>query len=84
MLKSIQEEEIVLDTLRKASNVYPRMWDAYEAMCWIIAHKEIRGSTLNQVYHLHKQAGGIFGVPELTVLYTTTPQLIVFHAIRVG
>jgi 3-methyladenine DNA glycosylase/8-oxoguanine DNA glycosylase len=87
MLRSIREELAVTEALNKGSNVYPRAWDAFEGLCWILAHQEIVGAsiqTIGQVYHMHKQAAGGYGVPSLTVIYTIDPQVVTLHRLKVG
>jgi 3-methyladenine DNA glycosylase/8-oxoguanine DNA glycosylase len=87
MLRSIREELAVTEALKKGGNVYPRVWDAYEGLCWLLAHQEIAGpsiQTIRQVYQLHKQAAGGYGVPALTVIYTIDPEVITLHTLKVG
>ena len=87
MLKSIFEAPVVTTTLSRAGNVYPRVWEAYDAMCWILVRREMPDSenpTLRDVYRLHKQQPGKFGVPGLTVIYTVDLEAIHFHTLRVN
>lgn len=87
MLRSIREEPAVTQSLSLAGNQYPRVWDAFESMCWILARREMIGAeipTIKDVYYLHKQAAGGFGVPALLVIYTVSEDIISLHALRVG
>ena len=87
MLRSIREEPAVTQSLKSAGNVYPRIWDAFEGLCWILARREIYGttiSTVRDVYYLHKQAAGGYGVPALSVLYTVSEDVISLHALKIG
>jgi hypothetical protein len=87
MLFSIREEPAVTQSLKKGAQVYPRVWNAFEALCWILAHQDIAGPsipTARQVYRLHKQAAGGYGVPSLTVIYTLDAKAITLHALKVG
>jgi hypothetical protein len=87
MLRSIREETVVTETLQRAGSTYPRVWDAFDALCWILVRRDINGPTvggITDIYHLHKQAAGGWGVPSLTVLYTVSDEIISLHAIRVG
>jgi len=62
------------------------VWDAYDAMVWILVHRQPSGALLgvHDVYHLHKQAAGGWGVPSLTAIYTVSDSQIVIHTIKVG
>jgi len=87
MLRSIREEKIVTLTIQRAGYIYPRVWDAYESLCWVLVHQHPSGASIqgaNHLYHLHKQAAGGWGVPALTVLYTVSDAVIDVHAIKVG
>ena len=87
MLRSIQEEPNVTHTLQQACGTYPRVWDAFDAMCWILAHRQLSGATfqgLRELYYLHKQAAGGWAVPALTTIYTVSPELIRIHTLKVG
>ena len=87
MLKSIREEPVVTEALQKGRNTYPRVWEAFESLCWILTHREIYGATIpagGNVYRLHKQGPGGYGVPALTVIYTVSEEVIVLHALKVG
>ena len=87
MLRTIIEEGRVTESLQKGSNIYPRTWEAYEAMCWLLVRREVFGAEISgvkDVYKLHKQAAGGFGVPQLSVLYTVTVAHIHIHTLRVG
>jgi len=87
MYPSIREEHVVTETLRRAGNVYPRVWDAFESLCWVLVHRQVSGASFQgvvDIYHLHKQDAGGYGVPALTVLYTASETLISLHALKVG
>ena len=56
-------------------------------MCWLLVRREVFGAEISgvkDVYKLHKQAAGGFGVPQLSVLYTVTVAHIHIHTLRVG
>jgi hypothetical protein len=85
--RTIREEPIVTLTLQRAAVIYPRAWDAYEALCWVLVRRQPAGASFQgttNLYHLHKQAPGPLGVPEITVLYTVSNQFITLHAMKVG
>ena len=87
MLRSVIEEERVTRALQKAGNTYPRVWEAFEALCWILVRREMSpGSNpvIRDVYRLHKQGPGKYGVPGLTVIYTVSPENIHLHSLRVN
>lgn len=86
-LRSIREEPAVTQSLQRAANIYPRVYDAYDSMCWILTRREMGGVTIptvKDVYHMHKQAAGGYGVPSLLVIYTVEKERILFHAIKIG
>jgi hypothetical protein len=60
------------------------VWDAFDAMCWILARREMVGATVKDVYRLHKQAAGGPTVPSLLVIYTVSDDVISLHAVAVG
>ncbi len=87
MLFTIREEPQVTQAVQSAVKIYPRVWEAFEALCWFIARRhraEVSIATTGGLYYLHKQARGGWAVPEMTVIYTVSEQVIVIHAIKIG
>jgi len=87
MLKSIREELNVTQALQQAGAIYPRVWEAYDALCWVLAHRQISGAEfpgIRDIYYLHKQASNGRGIPSLAALYTVSPEVISIHSIKIG
>jgi hypothetical protein len=86
MLRSVREDPGVTRALQSAVRVYPRVWDAFDSLCWMLARRALAGATIesNELYHIHKQAGGVFGVPSLLVIYKIEDETISILSIKVG
>ncbi len=87
MLKTIREEAVVTQTLQRAGNIYPRVWEAYDALQWVLVRLHPIGVAVQRstnLYHLHKQSAGPMGVPAITVLYTLSNDVIALLAMKVG
>jgi len=85
--RTIREQPIVTLTIQRAAVIYPRAWDAYDALCWVLVRRQPSGASIQgtaNIYHLHKQAAGPSGVPEITVIYTASDEFITLHAMKVG
>ena len=86
MLKTVRESPEVSETIKDAAKIYPRTWEAFEGLCWLLARgmgSNVPASGDQSLYYLHRQAAGGFGVPGFTVIYSMTDETIDLHAIRV-
>jgi hypothetical protein len=64
VLFTIREEPQVTQAVQSAVKIYPRVWEAFEALCWFIARRhraEVSIATTGGLYYLHKQARGGLG-----------------------
>ena len=87
MLKSIRESAAVTATVTEAAKVYPRAWEAFEGLCWLLARgggSNIPAGTDQRIYNVHRQAAGGFGVPGFTIIYSVTGNIIDLHSIRIN
>jgi hypothetical protein len=86
MLRTVVEEDNVTNALKSGVGRYPRIWEAFDGLTWLLVRSPQIGLIVEQgrEFRVHKQAGSAAnGTPNLLVLYTVTDQHIRLWNLRV-
>jgi hypothetical protein len=73
MLPSIVEQPAVTSDLALAEARFPRIWQAWDALCWLLARNRGIGVQLSSVpppWYLYQMPSAALGTPDLIVGYT--------------
>lgn len=72
-MRTVIEDQRVSEIIDEESAVYPRLWDAFEALKWTLAHVPEWGELIDDIHWLYKQNGDKDrNIPSIVVLYTFT------------
>lgn len=83
-MRTVIEDSIVREVIDLNSEVYPRLWDAFEALTWWLSHKPDSGELLDDVNWLYKQSGNRDQkIPALVVVYTFDVDCVVLKFILI-
>ncbi len=86
MLLNLIEEPGITAALTSAADKFPRTWDAWQALTWVLARNPTIGFLLNDVppppRYLYKQAAMTAGVQTMTVVYSFNNSAITIQLLR--
>jgi hypothetical protein len=73
-VRTVIEDVIVSQIIDAESEIYVRLWDAFEALKWTISHAPERGMLIDDLHWLYRQDGEReINIPTIVVIYTFTP-----------
>ncbi len=85
MLLNVTESLSVTSELEAAAIRYPRTWDAWDALVWVLARGKCPGLMISSVpppWYLYKQDARIPDAPTLTLTYSVDAQTVIVHTLR--
>jgi hypothetical protein len=85
MLPTIIESPSVLHELQIAAVKYPRTWDAWEALKWLLVHNPgshgLMMSSIPPPWYLYKQDSSRVGDPTFIITYSFNPSEVTIHSL---
>lgn len=83
-MRTVIEEQSVSAVIEAEVAIYPRLYEAFDALTWYLSRKPEAGQLVDDYYWLYKQAGDReCHIPALVVLYTFDPNAVRIFAVLV-
>jgi hypothetical protein len=86
MLLTIVESHSVLQELQVSSAKFPRLWDAWEALKWVLAHSPGGGVMMSAIpppWYLYRQDSSGVGDPTFVISYSFDAMTVSIHGLSI-
>jgi hypothetical protein len=83
-MRTVVEDGEVTAKIAAESSIYPRMYEAFDALVWWLSRNPETGELVDDYYWLYKQRGNReLNIPALVVLYTFDHRTVEIFALLV-
>jgi len=84
LMRTIAYDKEVQQDIDAARKVFRRLDDSIQALEWRLCHQPEGGVHRKGIYWIYRQKGiANLKIPEISVLYSFTDELVEFHAILI-